>query len=31
MITDAKINYNIICNGVFDLTTFNKHKKQIKG
>ena len=23
-------SYNIICNGVFDLTTFNKHKNQIK-
>ena len=23
-------SYNIICHGVFDLTTFNKHKKQIK-
>ena len=23
-------SYNIICNGIYDLTTFNKHKKQIK-
>lgn len=22
-------SWEIICNGVFDLTTFNKHKKQI--
>ena len=24
-------SYNILCNGIYDLTTFNKHKKQIKG
>ena len=24
-------SYNIICNGIYDLTTFNKYKKQIKG
>lgn len=23
-------SYDIICNGINDLTTFNKHKKQIK-